>query len=83
MSWENFREESKLFGHDMKPHLKRWVRRPWQGHAFSNMFTEACGWPREKRINYPELHRPGYYFGHWMSFLIPAMMVTIIALALT
>lgn len=34
-------EEWKALRDDMGPHLKRWIRRPWDSHAYVNLFVEA------------------------------------------
>lgn len=90
MSWEDFGTDSKDFARDMWPHLRRVFRAyiHWGDfiHAHANLWVDACGWPLndirqaadQEALVIAVLkarHNPGYYFGHWLSILIPLLVI--------
>lgn len=99
MSWEDFGPDSRDFAADMWPRLKRWLRKPWSGHAYMNLIVEATGWPgnginpdrddevvvRDQRgeRTVQARHAPGYYLGHWLAFVLPVVLIALGACALT
>ena len=57
--------EWELLRQAMAPHWKRWIRRPWDTHAFVNLFVEAR---RES----------AYLVGHVDAIAYPVIIVLLI-----
>lgn len=64
-----FKREFGVWRRWSAPHLSRWVRAPWDMHAFTNIWVEGC---REVRA--------AYFNGHLITWLIGTNLITVVAL---
>lgn len=64
-----FKQEMKIWRSYVALDIERWVRCPWDLHAFTNIWVEGC---REIRA--------AYFNGHVITWLIGTNLITAIAL---
>ena len=70
IDWENgfgrnlvkMREETRMLHRFMGPHLKRWLKKPWDSHAYVNLFVES------RRLT-------PYLIGHIDAVLYPLLAI--------
>lgn len=60
-----FRMEAKHLRRFMGPHWSRWIRRPWDVHAYVNLWVESC-------------RLVPYLMGHIYCVLVPALVLVAI-----
>jgi hypothetical protein len=64
-NWQKFRLDWHLLSVEMPPHFKRWAVKPWDMHAYVNLYVES-------RRAAP------YLVGHIDSVLYPLLIIFII-----
>ncbi|RLA19355.1 MAG: hypothetical protein DRQ56_05565 [Gammaproteobacteria bacterium] len=61
---EKMKNEGGLLLDAMGPHWRRWISKPWDGHAYTNLFVEA------QRVS-------PYFMGHIDAVLLPVLVASL------